>query len=107
MLSNEPDTEEFLNMPVEDPPEPPTAPTYTKREVLATVLQRTGKFPTVIEVVRYTWTKELAAVVGYPTCIRLRRKYQHTTRTHRGVESVGVPEADFKAFVEALMKVKI
>ena len=101
------DSDEFKNLPVDELPEPPVSVNWVKREVLATIKQTAGKDPTVIEVIRYTWSPKIADEAGYPSCVRFRRKYQHPTRSHHGSESVGVPETDFKAFVEALMKVKI
>jgi hypothetical protein len=103
--------------PVEIPPEldfppfpddePPSDRTYSKREVLATINQTVGFHPTLAEVIRYTWTDGIIKHVGYAKCIRLRTRYQRPDATHFGSQSCGVPEADWKALVDELNKVKI
>ena len=86
---------------------PPEDRDYYRREVLGTVKQTVGLHPTVIEIIRYWWRPSVVGVVGYERCIRLRVKYQNPTGEFFGHESVGVPEADWKALVEAINQVKL
>jgi len=87
--------------------EPPTSPTYSKREVLATIPFSTGNKPYMVEVIRYTWRPDVAEAAGYPTCIRIRRRYRYYEDGVVKAESAGVPEKDWTALLEALTKVKI
>ena len=89
--------------------EPPVSASYTKREVLGSIVQtqlNSGK-PTIVEIIRYTWNDEVTEQAGHRTCIRLRKNFIKPDGSHFGSEAMGVPEADWYALVEACKKVKL
>lgn len=91
------------------PDEPRPQTEYLERTVLATVEQHTGNVHTKLDIARYIWRPEVAELVGYKSCIRLRRTYLIPFNgMPAGVhESLGVPEADWPALVEAIKSVKL